>query len=429
MNVLDFVSVGDLAAIASMSDRNRQLIVDHYLTEINNATLQIIIANAGQNSRAYYLPANKTSAETIHLCDGHDQLLVTLQALCPVFAKLDITFDFHYEFQQTLTEQVAQIVNAHCAEVPQRVAIRTAGRSTRAFSFENVTSVWLKVAQDFVHFAVDKHFPRVEQLALDIYDRFTLKQHLPHLRHFEVDEIARGQFDLRTFGELNPHIRSIRLATGGLLDTMHEVNELFPNLEALHYRPRPPPIESIFSAFLGRPAAPANAVRPVRFRHVRRYTLDVSTLYGLGAFDEYVSTNLAKSKLSTIEFDRLEHLEFISQTTNHLQDQLSFITRYRSLRSLGFSSFVMSHAIVVRVVGSLPHLKAIKLSCKNTGVADVLQLMNGNNQLETIHVLVLDGESGRQRFLDATLPGQWNVVVDRSDRHKNGVIFKRNELN
>lgn len=422
MNVLDFVDVGDLAVIASMSSRNRQLIVDYYLNDLENSSLQAIIYNKDQDSRAYYLPVDKNVPDDILLCTGHQQILTTLEAFCSTFSDLDITFDSDYELHQPLTEKLSNLVNDHCSTVSQKITIRTVSRSAGAFTFENASSVSLRVATDFTQFAVEKHFPRVEKLAIHLFYRFTLKQYLPDLRHFELTEHERGLFDLRAFGELNPQIQSITLETGGLLNTLHEVNEVFPNLEALSYKPTLEPMNSFYGVFLGQPALQSNIVQSVRFRNVKRYTLDLSVFYGLGAFGD------SFTNLMSVNFDRLESLEFITQTTADLNVQLAIIYHYNQLRSLTFTSFHIPRVIMEELVSSLPQLKELKLSGGSSNVEEFLQFMDLDSQLETLHVLMLGGETTRRQFSQATLPGRWVISekhLENNRQSKNLITFKR----
>lgn len=54
--------------------------------------------------------------------------------------------------------------------------------------------------------------------------------------------------------------------------------------------------------------------------------------------------------------------------------------------------------------------------------------MDDEHRLQTINVLV-QGELTRERFAQATLPGQWVEVKNGSAASKNVITFKRNVLN
>lgn len=420
MEILDFLSFGDLATIVAMDPRHYHLVWDHYIGAVKGASLRIVVSNIDPDTRAYFLPT-ESFAEYNKLCTGHNHMLATLKSFCHAFVELDITFDYSYNYDSNITTKIVSYVNTYCSMVPQKITMRRLRGSAGEFAFQNASSVVLRVSGDFSNFTVAKHFPRVQELSIDLYEPFALKQHLPHLRHFELMDISCGNFDLREFGKMNSQIRSVNVELCGNLKSVQEVNEIFPKLESLYYKPKRVPIESDHQRWpFGRRQ---NTVQSVRFRNVKQYTIDLSSFYSLGQYGELDADSLADDKHAAIEFDQLESLEYVSHTYNHRNDQIDFVLHYNEVHRLNITSFVMTYGHMKRLVDSLPRLKEIQLRC--TSPRDLLQIMS-DTRLDTIHVLLLVREATRADFLQATLPANWYVDASSSTKYTNIITFKRN---
>lgn len=119
LGILEWVkSFGNLATIASMSPRIRQLALDYDLVsqyKIRNATLRIQIDGARNYVQAIkYRPSDEKRFR--ELCSTHDHFFATLQAFCPAFGLLDITV-YHLK-DSDIAKKAIDYINRYCSTVP-----------------------------------------------------------------------------------------------------------------------------------------------------------------------------------------------------------------------------------------------------------------------------------------------------------------------
>lgn len=305
--------------------------------------------------------------------------------------------------------------------MPKKVTIKNVDDSVELSIIPNVTSLVI-VYPDKVDGAwIDKHFPRVERLTVNVIDTFAIKERLPHVKHFELTDLTCGHFDLKTFAEFNPHIGSVRLELCEGLVNLQQVNDIWPDLVSLHYTPkrcndvRGPRVQD----------ESQDSVRSIRFRNVTSYTLDLADRCYVPSDSHLDATAFAE--LSAIQFDRLEALTYL--TAGHLgtNDELDFVGQYKEVTNLDYRSLKLTPVHVWRLLAALPLLKEIafqpdsRFTNRNN---EFLRLMTAS-RLETIHALVDDSLAAKYRAF--TLPEQWTLQSDRSDPvFYRSLTFKRN---
>lgn len=262
------------------------------------------------------------------------------------------------------------------------------------FTSPKVLTVTLYNPETFPDFSIDRHYPDVERLAIKIAGNFTLSEHLPHLEHFELIDKSCGHFDLKTFAQFNPRVRSVRLDLCEGLDSLQEVNELFPELVSLYYKPK--------NGTHRNPDKNRNVVRVVRFKNVKDFSVDLSD-YKQEPLNPTIYADMI-AKLSSIEFDRLDSLAFITSESVSSSSQRDYVPQHKEVTRLDYSSSEVAHADVKRLVDALPSLKEITI--RPNYYIECLYLMT-DTSLETIHLLVRSELADNFRVL--TLPDQWTL--------------------
>lgn len=431
LDMLDFLQLKDLVSVASMSPRNQRLITRHYLVPdmgAQNTRLRVSIAERDSYTFAYYA-RERWGPRYSELCMGRECVLAALQVLCPIASDLDIRLDFTRHFDEALTQRVASYVSGHCGDVPQTVRMFGANLTVAEFQFSHAKIVYVADPQRFRHFDLAKSFPCVEHLAIDMHGRYGLAQHLPALRSFQLHDWRCGNFDLRAFGEKNPQIRRADLQICGQIENIDRVNRLFPHLESLRLK-----LERERATSDGVASAESSAMAPrsvalVRFRNVQSFALDLANFYGLmnGAEYRLGRHSLDEDKLTSIVFDRLESFKYITNAYIHnlnVSDQVDFIGRYADISSLDVSTIHLEYDELRRLVGSLPKLTEITVTCGLSRPADVARLM-AETSLETV---CLYGEFAfRDGYLrQLILPAQWSLHrVDKHPNYDETLTYKR----
>lgn len=335
--------------------------------------------------------------------------------------------DYKYHFDTALTEKLAAKANAHCSSnIPQTVKLSGMKDPIGKFAFTYATEVRIMRPEEFNDFELAEWFPQVERFSINTYP-FHLNVHLPNLASFQLLGLKCGTFDLKSFGQRNPQIRSADLQICGQMENIAEVNELFPDLEALQLTlKRPGQAEE--SSELDR----RSSVEFVRFRKVKSFTLDISHFNGGSkSVFSYLGLNAestASLKLSSILFDQLDSFKYITEVHFYRNEQIDYVLQYQNVTSLDFSSIVMRYEEMKRLIESLPKLKEITLACSMTGAETFFRLMAETN-LDTLNVRARDAE--RQDFLIfSALPEQWSLheVQHTSAYMSNILTYKRNRV-
>lgn len=440
LGVLDHLHFTDLLSLASMNARNRQLIVDHYiLPEAGaHATLRVTISGHDLYTSGFYF-GHRNASDYSRLA-GRASVFAALQVLCPISTDVQISLFFDQHFDAMLKQTVESYVHNHCAGVPQTVEMMGSSESLISIRLPHAKSVFIANPERFKRFDVAKSFPRVERLGVDVFRRFTLAQRLPHLTHFQVQDLTCGHFDLRAFGQKNPQIRSVALELCGQMGNIVEINELFPGLQSLRLKlrreqPTDEPDSKPFFQRLGsaigslfKQQKPRHSVESVRFRNVKKYTLDITGLYSAAhGVDEAV--RLARDdldKLSSIAFDKLESLTYKTRVGGNSSAQIDFIAQYKDVKRLDFSSFALRYADMQRLVDSLPKLEDITLAFSVTPAEHFSRLMR-ETRLACVRVSVAD--VFREHFIGQfTLPEQWIFFADEHLDAHSILTYKRNRL-
>lgn len=163
----------------------------------------------------------------------------------------------------------------------------------------------------------------------------------------------------------------------------------------------------------------------MRFRHVKQYTIDLSTYYGYGQYGDLTAENLAEDNLSAIKFDQLESMEYISHNYKHRKDQIDYVLQYAEVQRLNITSFAMTYGHMRRLVDSLPKLTEIQLRCRFA--SDIHRLMN-DTRLDTIRVMLLIGEATLDDFAQELLPPHWYRHTVDKQQYLNVITLRRTGL-
>lgn len=362
-----------------------------------NTKLRVYVTEKHARNEVYYL-RDGVDDNYSELCPGKECMFAALTVICPISSDLEIILAYNKRFDTVLTHEVSSYVNTHCAGASQTVQMFGVSDSVGKFQFPHVKSVSIKYPECFRHFYLATSFPRVEQLAINIHDRYTIAQHLPSLTHFQLHDLTCGHFDLKAFGGKNPQIRSVDLELCSQVENFDEVNESFPALESLQLKlkrelpnmvgPTRSPVRqqigSAVSSFFGRPSR--DPVEMVRFRNVTKFDLDVTHLYGY-IYGRPNFDNFEKDGLTAIQFDRLESFRYFSDAHFNYDNQIDFVARYKNVTSMDFGGIELRSEEMTRLVDLLPRLKEITLLCVDTDPVNVAQFMQAT-RLEVVRIVV-----------------------------------------
>lgn len=417
LDILERLTPADLVSVAAVSPRISQLIWDYRLIpELGRKSSAISITVSSHYNKLLISPDGDESNFRA-LFTKPDSILGTLKAFCPFFARLGIVLDYFSRRNFNFTDELFDHVNRYCATVPQKVTVINAKETIDAFTAQNVSSVTIHSPEALKNFSINGHFPRVERLSILISNSFGITEHLPELKHFELLDGTCGHFDLKTFAEFNPKTRSVKLDLCDGLDDINEVSKIFPDLVSLHYKPKR---NSNHASNEDK-----NTVQLVRFPNVTSYTIDLMD-YKREQLDPAFYVNLSR-RFSSIRFDQLESLVFISLVNNSSMNQMGFVSQYKDLIRLDFSSYELCFEEVKRLVYALPSLKEIRIK-PNKQHAEYLRLMQETN-LDIIRLRVDDASANE--FRRFTLPGTWFLqTVDHGTLplRFNTLTYKRNKM-
>lgn len=422
MGVLDFLPLSDLVIIASMSPRNNQLIVHHYLIpEMGQRDPMLRVSISESESFAFYSRGGMDSSYS-ELCMGRGCMLAALKVLCPISSELDIRVDYNRRFDAALTEMVESYVGNYCAGTDQHVSLNGIAQSVGQFRFPYAKSVRISQPEAFKHFDLAGSFPRVQQLTINLHGRYSLAQHLPHLTSFRLHDYSLEDFDLQAFGEKNPQIRDADLQICGRIENIDKVNRLFPRLESLQLRLGRPQMRSSHSASAdGSSLGPSDSVGLVRFRNVKNFTLDLTKFYDIPV----TASHLNADKLSSIAFDRLESFKYATAVvTRDTSDQIDYIARYKDVKRLDISTILPDFEESQRLIDSLPELEEITMACGTSDPTDLIRLMTGT-RLQVIRLIARGGFPIATLLERTALPEKWLLDSDEKFVGPSSLTFKR----
>lgn len=407
--ILEKLEYSDLATVASISARSNKLILDYNLLSkfgIKGATLHIEVAGKNQLLEALYRPIGESRTKV--LCAGYNRILATLKAFCPAFDQLHLTLNYFHPHEIDSTREIVDHVNRYCATVSQKMMIKYTTASIEEFIMQNTSSIMIHNPEKLTNFSLNKRFPQVERLTILIDKVFVISENLPHLKHFELLDSKCGHFDLKTFGELNPQIDSVKLDLCEELYNLRDVNDIFPDLVSLYYKP----IRSVTSEVRRALDDSKESSQSIRFRNIKRYTIDLFHYY----YHDYRQDDDAFhadtfARLSSIQFDQLESLEYITVDRFYSNGQMDFVAQYKQVTRLDYSSYGMSYKEIWRLIDALPNLSEIIITPSEDPMFhdDFLQLMMQTN-LDTIRVFI--DNAMVDAFLSLNLPGQWFLCTD-----------------
>lgn len=373
-------------------------------TSLTNATVRIRLTNDGLPVAEILSAENEESDK--RLCTGLDEIRAMLEAFCLTFDRLGLEFKplSGYDIKPIIQTLVGY-ANRYCSTVPQYFVLernQSVDHTIGEFTAKNVLSVQIDRPEQLANFSINRQFPRVERLYIEVSEPYAIDEHLPHLEHFVVNRYNTCEnFDFATFAAANPQIGNLWLVLCEGIQHLRELNELWPNLAELYYVP---------SGLRGNAPTP-NATGEVRFANVKRYTIN------LRQTSAYEHTPITNSYLSSVRFDRLESLTYITSDDKNHEAQLAFVGQYKEVRSLDYHSYELSYEDAARLVGSLPNLKefTFKPNGTNAEIAcheGALRLMTDTN-LETIRLWTNNKILETIRSLK--LPDKWVLVLHEND--------------
>lgn len=401
--IIEWLDSIELISVAAASPRVRGMIWNYNLTPEIRASVEI---STTDNSLVLEV-VEEGEIKSVTLSTNYDDVLDTLRALCPMFAHLDLILDFISQQNNEAVIRVIDYVNDYCSEVPKIMAIKEAKDSIGEFTARNVTSLRLEYPKKLRVSWINDHFPDVEEITVKTDDFFAIREHLPSLKHLELLDNHCDRFNLAAFAEMNPRMGSLKLDRCEGLFNLQQVNEMFPDLVSLHYRP----IKYSGFEVLRVPSNIENAVQSVRFRNVTDYTIDVSVLFHKEYDVDVIDNTLAR--LSLIQFDQLKTLKFVSKGYFlRIDEELSFVSQFVDIINLDYSSRILPYAKALRLVAALPKLKEIAFRPDNYSSNQnwFLQLMT-ETDLETIHAMVCS--SLATRFRAFSLPELWRLHSEK----------------
>lgn len=411
LGIFESLDFGDLANVAVLSPRLQQLIERYFIaSKYGQAEIYFSISEKAKDTHTFYEAAGEKPRH-IKLASGHVAMFSTMQAFCHLFDRIILhVYDI---FDTNFIRDIAYNVNRHCSNTTLEIGM-TLNRQSVDFQFEYATIVKLNSLEPENIAALEKYFPKMEELRIFVTEAFIFNQNVPGLKRFELREQQFGLFDLRAFGEHNSQLRGIKLTIPWHLELLGQVNELFPNLESLDLRfieaDYVPPNNwlSMWSGLKSIIGLAPKPVEMVRFRNVRHVTMDIRVWYKkpqqfhIVEYDEW-----ARDVLPKIQYEQLQSYTLITRNSEFsILHQIDLIAQNQGLTSVDIR-YTLTYDQMIRLIDALPKLEVLKLECRSTGMAvDILRLMTRETSLDTI--LVYADSRRMNVFLGMiSMPGDW----------------------
>lgn len=431
INEFNGLNYAELTELASLTPRYHRIIVDNFITpkyHLNQAKVEIGLYH-NRTTISYF-----TSGRYTENSQDLNVILSTLKAFCPLFSHLTVqSHDFPYNLG--ITQKIVESVNNYCAEVPQSVSIAFPTNLEQIFTFQNVSTVILHEPKHNNVDIINQMFPQMKSLVLYTEEPYSLDGCLPNLQHFQFQEKSIGLFDMKKFGEFNRQIRSIKVTFDWNLNFLHELNEIFPELENLELVPLyNKGILAKMSKFYK--SLTSKVVDTIRFRKVSTFTLDIHFLYFRYTnifktkYDyEITRADWAKDRLSAIQFDQLKSYKLITKSRNFVEEQIDLVTKNTGLKSVAITPIELTYEQMVRMVRALPKLKEATLECESMENVDNIVRLMGECHLNIVNVNV--PVESRDEFLEqfsTRVADGW--TFDRENGHlENRLSFIRSQGN
>lgn len=384
--------------------------------ELNHGKVSISVSEDDEKTEISYVSATEKYRH-VRTATGHAEMFVTLKTFCHLFNEVSITtYDI---YNMDLIGKIAVTVNNHCSSAKQEIGM-TLDRRTMDFTFEHATIINLRSIHKNNLPALNKNFPAMERLSLNINEVTSIKCSLPFLKHFDLNEEIIGQFDFKIFAKHNPQITSLRLKAPSMGEYFKNINELFPQVDTLYIaflsdaHIPPPTWWTGLKGWFG--FGSKRGMDTVYFNNVKHLTLElVDNLAGGRNF-----------RLTKIQYPHVESYTFKADRKVKFSTQyhVNLITNYKDLINVDVQ-YPLSYGEIVDVVEKLPKLQPLTLQCDDIETVNyVLKVMEMDTDLATISVNV--NAEWRELFVQmAALIGEWSLRSNPSILEQ-ALVFERN---
>lgn len=365
----------------------------------NDARIKILLTPNDTVSNIRVEPAHKLGFSKT----GLTEIISTLQSFCHQADNVILTTHYMDEFNAEDVEQVATAINRYCSNATQTIDIGLPWEhKALGFRFTGAKTVYIWRPQRYTGMELETLFPAMETLGIDISTKYSLKHRFASLKSLKVKEKYSGNFDLKSFAKYNPHLRGLTLAFEWDIDYLHQVNELFPDLQSLDIKIRDPirgavtdgllKVYGYVKSFFKKPA------NKIHLKTVKNFAIDIDKYHG----------DLVASRITSIEFDQLDSFKMVHPKSNLNPMLFDMIVKNHELISVDFTPTQLTNQEIGQFVDTLHRLEQCTFVCYTmTRAVEVLDLLEKTN-VERVNLIV----DGKLRHLyKGNLIGVWRVVA------------------
>lgn len=394
LKFLEWLDFENLLALAAKDARFKRLIDEHIIRSRFQLHQRTICLTSE--------PKENYADQNCFLIDRFESAIGFLKSFGHIVTKLRIIGN---SSEQNCIDTIGQLINDHCSQ------------SLKELTLENI--------EENPMIAWKNKFPKLEIINfVNIQQSNGLKIHkmCPHLRRLNVVQDTQRHSKLEFLGFHFPHLVNLKIHSTFLPNNphLHRVVSLNPQLKSFYIsgyfdvkllkfiKEHLPNLQSFglkYNLF-----GNSRNVETVEFENITDFSMDLQHLtFNMGYNSQLFS------------FKRLTSLELIC----HVLDEglMSFMTKNKQLVTLKIMQMNAKYDELVELIQALPELKEIHTQWVDVNQSsEVVQLMTGANQIETIVLEV--NESDRQSLLLA-VPPSWKLVTDESKEHKRFLTFAR----
>lgn len=426
INEFNGISFANLAELALVTPRYYRIIVDNFIIpnyHFNQTKVEIGLYH-NVSSLSYSSHGRFSETRDINF------ILLALKAFCPLFSHLTIQ-SHGFPYISGYTQKIVENVNKYCGDVPQTINIALSTEKQQIFTFQNASNVILHQPTHNNVNVINQMFPQMTKLVLYTEESYSLDGNFVNLQHFHFQQKSNGLFDMKTFGKFNRQIQSMKVTFDWDLHFLHQLNEIFPDLESLELVPLyntgvMTKMSRFFKQMISKP------VDTIRFRSVTTFTFDIHYLYF--RYTNILKTKYhydisgedwAKNRLAALKFDQLKSFKLITKSTNFVNEQIDLVAQNTDLSSVDLTSIELTYEQMERLVRALPKLNKVTLECKSTEtIENIVRVMEASNlEIVSVHVPLKSRDEFLEKFPSRLVDG-W--MHDRDNEHlKDQLTFIR----
>lgn len=394
MDIFDSLSIFDLANVADVSPRFKEIILNHYVNakfQLNMEWVHIELYEKRDTYINIKVPNPNESPQRMKI----DEILQFLKIFGPFIKAFKLTASMN-----SLNRiPIVQYINEYCLNNTEQIIqfVRDFNvNDSIDLSFPNATTAIVRLEFpeiDKIAHSIDlnKIFPQMQKLHLHESHRFWLDRQFPHLTQVEFSGTQTQNPNLRAFLQSNPQIRSFKAELYWESEYMQTLD--FESVDI-----------TFLEKFYRRPESPTDRI--IRFVNVRQFSMNMVRL--VNHFD---STRWLNDRLEKIEFNHLESFTVLGDDWP-VTELIAIIVRNRELKSVGIAC--LDYDRIMDLVQALPEL--VELTLYGRVGANILERLLNGDRLHRIAVVVKNGD--RNEDLANLVPNIWTFEEKAFVEHR-----------